>query len=279
MEIITTAQEMSAFSRSKKASGASVGFVPTMGALHQGHLSLVRQSQSTCTVTVVSIFVNPTQFNDPNDLEKYPRTFESDSSLLQEIGVDALFFPSVEQVYPTTLNTEYELDGLDSLMEGPDRPGHFNGVVQVVMRLFDVVDPDVAFFGEKDYQQLAILRHMTAKLGYDIDIIGCPTLRENSGLAMSSRNVRLTETGRLKAAHLKKALDLVQHQLSKGTPVGKAIQAATEYIFSQREIDLKYLELVDSYTLRRATDETKSVRACIAACIDGVRLIDNMQVK
>ena len=195
MKIITTAHEMSAYSLSRREKRLTIGFVPTMGALHEGHLSLIRNAKQSADIVVVSIFVNPTQFNNSSDLDKYPRTFETDKKLLLNEGIDVLFFPTVDEIYPSPETKTYNLDGLDAQMEGPNRPGHFNGVVQVVTRLFEIIKPHVAYFGEKDFQQLAIIRHMTAKLGYDIDIEGMSTIREESGLAMSSRNVRLSPEG------------------------------------------------------------------------------------
>lgn len=250
-----------------------------MGALHAGHISLVELAKRQCNTVIVSVFVNPTQFNDPNDLAKYPRTFESDSEMLEKAGVDALFFPSVEEVYPTDEVRTYELDDLDQLMEGPNRPGHFNGVVQVVTRFFDIITPDLAFFGEKDFQQLAIIRHMTNKLGYATRIFGCPTMREQSGLAMSSRNMRLSEHGKQTATALFRSLEDIRDSFSAGQDIKLAISNGLSVLQTQKGVDLEYLELVDSENLHRADDSTTSIRACIAAYVEGVRLIDNMRVK
>lgn len=177
-----------------KSEGGTIGFVPTMGALHDGHLSLIRQSRANCTHTVGSIFVNPTQFNNPDDLKNYPRTLDTDIRLLEQAGTDILFAPSESEMYPDTAaraaGPAFDLGLLDKVMEGTQRPGHFRGVVQVVHRLFDIVRPDIAFFGEKDFQQLAVIRHMVEVLALPIRIVGCPTQRERDGLAMSSRNVR-----------------------------------------------------------------------------------------
>jgi pantoate--beta-alanine ligase len=279
MQIFTTAHEASNFVQTQKKIGRTIGFVPTMGALHAGHISLVELAKRQSSTVIVSVFVNPTQFNDPNDLAKYPRTFESDSEMLEKAGVDALIFPSVDEVYPTDEVKTYELDGLDQLMEGPNRPGHFNGVVQVVTRFFDIITPDSAFFGEKDFQQLAIIRHMTNKLGYATRIVGCPTMREQSGLAMSSRNMRLSEHGRQTASALFQSLEDVRDSLSAGQDIKMAISRGRSKVLTQKEMDLEYLELVDSENLHRADDSTTSIRACIAAYVEGVRLIDNMQVK
>lgn len=279
MKTITTAKEMIAFSDSRGAAGERVGFVPTMGALHAGHLSLVETARSMNDLVVVSVFVNPTQFNDPKDLEKYPRTLDSDTELLEKSGVDVLFYPSVEEIYPDKTEVVYELDGLDQTMEGPNRPGHFNGVVQVVTRLFDIVKPNSAFFGEKDFQQLSIIRHMAAKLGYSIEIIGCPTMREQSGLAMSSRNMRLSESGHEVAAHISRSLKEIANRISGGERPSDVLTTVLNNLSKEEEIDVEYLALADPITLQPATNNSASIRACIAAYVEGVRLIDNMQVK
>lgn len=279
MKIFTAADKMSSFSVSIKGNGQSIGFVPTMGALHQGHISLVEEAKRVCDVVIVSVFVNPTQFNNPDDLAKYPRTFETDRTMLEKAGVDAVFYPSVDEVYPLHETKHYDLDGLDELMEGPNRPGHFNGVVQVVTRFFDIVSPDIAFFGEKDFQQLAIIRHMTKKLNYSIEVIGCPTVREQSGLAMSSRNMRLSEHGKEIATVLVKALREMKNLADSGADEHEIRLQGMRTIQSEDEIELEYLELVDPQSLKHATNGSTSIRACIAAYVEGVRLIDNMQVK
>ena len=279
MKLITTAKEMSQFSSSTRSTGQTVGFVPTMGALHLGHISLVKQAKQKCDTVVVSVFVNPTQFNDPSDLKNYPRTFESDRALLEEEGVNVMFFPSADEIYPEPLSKTFDMDGLDARMEGPNRPGHFDGVVQVVTRLFDIVQPDVALFGEKDFQQLAILRHMTKKLGYGIEIIGCPTEREASGLAMSSRNVRLSETGRNVASGISALLLRIQRLLSGNRSIQEVLRESKEILDRQEGMELEYLELVNPDSLTLATDDSEHIQACIAVWVEGVRLIDNMQVK
>jgi len=279
MKIITTASEMMEFSAAQTTLGSTVGFVPTMGALHQGHASLVRTAKKENEVTVVSVFVNPTQFNQVADLASYPRTFDQDKAILETEGVDVMFFPSVEEIYPDSETPTYNIDGLDLGMEGPNRPGHFNGVIQVVSRLFDLVKPTKAYFGEKDFQQLAIIKHMTHKLGYAIDVVGCPTLREDDGLAMSSRNTRLTSKGRVTANQISKALVLVRTSLSNGFTLDEAIKTAKANLSIYPTIELEYLELVNPVTLKPASDEDPAVQACIAAWVDGVRLIDNMRVK
>jgi len=279
MRIIITASEMMAFATTQKAAGATIGFVPTMGALHEGHASLMRAAREDNDIVVASVFVNPTQFNQASDLEKYPRTFDSDKALLKKESVDVMFFPSVSEIYPDPTTPSYEMDGLDEGMEGANRPGHFNGVVQVVTRLFELVKPSTAYFGEKDFQQLAIIRHMTKKLGYKIDIVGCPTLREDDGLAMSSRNTRLTTHGRIIANQISKTLILVKAHLAQGKSLNELIEAAKTDLTANPNIKLEYLDLVYPNTLKPAYDEDSAIQACIAVWVDSVRLIDNMRVK
>ena len=279
MKLITTAHEMSEFSRSSKEQGNQVRFIPTMGALHKGHLSLVQQAKSDGGKIVVSVFVNPTQFNELSDLKNYPRTLEADSSLLQSENVDVLFFPSVEEIYPLGKGKTYNLDGLDSSMEGPNRPGHFNGVVEVVTRLFDIVQPSSAYFGEKDFQQLAVIRHMTNKLGYKCNIVGCKTVREANGLAMSSRNTRLSEDGKKTASIISKCLNETKTKIQEGVLINDIATTVSSKLETTNGITLEYFELVDSETLLPAEQQTVNIQACIAAWVDDVRLIDNMQVK
>ncbi|MBP9152736.1 MAG: pantoate--beta-alanine ligase, partial [Flavobacteriales bacterium] len=260
-------------------SGESIGFVPTMGALHLGHISLIKTAKAKCDNVVVSVFVNPTQFNNPNDLQNYPRTFESDRKLLEAVRVDVMFFPSADEIYPAPEAKHYEMNELDAHMEGPNRPGHFDGVVQVVSRLFDIVQPTEAFFGEKDFQQLAIIRHMTKKLGYELEVVGCPTERESSGLAMSSRNVRLSNEGRKLASSINLILSEIKNQLAKNLPASVVLQQAIAHIDQLNGITLEYLELANPQTLQPATDDSAAIQACIALYIEEVRLIDNMRVK
>lgn len=278
MKVISSAQEMTAFSERMRDSNRPIGFVPTMGALHSGHASLVKASTTSNDVTVVSVFVNPTQFNEASDLEKYPRTYDADFKLLSDLGVDVMFYPSVDEVYPEKESKTYELDGLDALMEGPNRPGHFNGVVQVVSRLFDIVKPHKVYFGQKDFQQLAILSYMTKKLGYGIDVIGCPTIREENGLAMSSRNVRLSEKDKNIAQVIYRTLVGLKDDLQKIDFLEARDKALSE-LSKFDSVELEYLELVEPDNLKRATTSSKEIQACIAAWISGVRLIDNMRVK
>lgn len=279
MKIVSTAQEMTAISRSYRNNREVIAFVPTMGALHQGHISLFEKAKKSGTKLVVSVFVNPTQFNNASDLINYPRTFDEDRRILLSAGVDVMFFPSEKEVYPTEGPKQYDLDGLDRNMEGPNRPGHFNGVVQVVSRLFDLVGPTKAFFGEKDFQQLAILRHMSRKLGYRTEIIGCETVRESSGLAMSSRNIRLSEEGKLLAVGLSESLHWIKAQLGEHRSASEVLALARKRLNELDGLTLEYLEMVDPLTLQNVDDRSASIQACVAAFVEGVRLIDNMKVK
>ena len=269
------------------SNGCEVGFVPTMGALHQGHISLVNRAAADCKVVVVSIFVNPTQFNNPVDLEKYPRTIENDCEMLEKAGATIVFIPSIEEIYPKKDNRIFDLGGLDSNGEGPHRPGHFNGVAQVVTRLFDIVKPSYAYFGEKDFQQLAIIRYFTQKLNYPLKIVSCPTVRESDGLAMSSRNQLLTPEHRRVAPTiyktLKKTAKLATAQnLSQICP---APQELTKWVISEIDseplLKTEYAEIVDAFTLRpvNSWDEADEIQLCTAVFAGAVRLIDNIKLK
>lgn len=279
MRIITTASEMTEFVTIQKNNGSTIGFVPTMGALHEGHSSLIRAAKKDNDTVVVSVFVNPTQFNQASDLASYPRTFDADQVILENECVDVMFFPSVNEVYPNSTKPTYDMDRLDQGMEGPNRPGHFNGVVQVVTRFFDLITPTSAYFGEKDFQQLAIIKYMIRKLGYTTTIIGCPTLREKNGLAMSSRNTRLTPEGKATASQISKALIKIKTSLINGAAIGDAVKIGIDKLTKNPAITLEYIEAVNSLTLKPATNEDSEIQVCIAAWIDGVRLIDNMRVK
>jgi len=270
----------------------TTGFVPTMGALHQGHISLVKQALTRTNTVVVSIFVNPTQFNNPNDLAKYPRSVEEDCRLLEEAGASLVFVPGIEDIYPNPDNRIFDLGGLDSNGEGPKRPGHFNGVAQVVTRLFDIVKPAYAFFGEKDFQQLAIIRHFTKEMGYPVEIIACPTLREEDGLAMSSRNLLLTSEHRAAAPAIFKALSAAREKTAQIlhkesprkqddiTPDG-IIREATASIEKSGLLKVEYIEIVNSLNLKLINnwDEAEGIQMCTAVHAGEVRLIDNIKLK
>ena len=258
----------------------TIGFIPTMGALHQGHLSLIKKSQSENDITVVSIFVNPTQFNQQEDLEKYPRTLEEDQKLIRA-HCDYLFFPKVSQVYPKATSSQIDLniEHLTESMEAPNRPGHFEGVVQVVHRLLDIVKPDRLYMGQKDFQQFSIVAYMIKELSLDVRLRVCPTIREEDGLAMSSRNLRLKKAHREKAHIIFDALSMVKKNLEK-----KSVSSLEKNALKMMEIpsfDAEYFEIVDGINLKRVKhpNQHELIVACTACWAGKVRLIDNMILK
>lgn len=271
-------QEIKSLISKLKSDSKTIGFVPTMGALHEGHLSLIRESKKQCDVTVVSIFVNPTQFNDKSDLEKYPRTLEADLRLLKEINTDIVFTPDVDEMYPEEDTRDFDFGFLETVMEGANRPGHFNGVAQIVSKLFDIVEPNFAFFGKKDFQQVAIINSLVENYNYNVKIIACPIKREKSGLAMSSRNERLTEKDRIEAAFINKLLKTAVEK-SKTKSVTEVKELVENEFQKNRKLELEYYEIVDDFSLKSINDwtESKNITACIVAHIGGVRLIDNIQ--
>ncbi len=258
----------------------SIGFVPTMGALHNGHLSLINEAKKHADVVVCSIFVNPTQFNEKSDLDTYPRTVDEDCRKLHKVGVDAVFLPESSGIYPEGhIAKTIDYQGLDHVMEGAKRPGHFDGVVEVVARLFDIVLPDVACFGEKDFQQLAIIRMLVEQHGYPIKIIGCPIIREEHGLAMSSRNERLTSDQRRKAAIINKTLNEMKGLVEFMNPDevedwGRGKLSELDYC------DLEYLEVAEARTLQPIFrwHECESARTFVVARFGDIRLIDNLEL-
>mgnify|MGYP003440051095 FL=1 len=257
----------------------SIGFVPTMGALHEGHLSLVESAKNECDVVVCSIFVNPTQFNDPKDLEKYPRPIEHDIELLEKANCDVLFLPEVEEIYTGKEQWAIDLDGLDEFLEGEIRPGHYQGVTQVVKILFDIVAPTKAFFGQKDYQQLLVISKMVSKLGLNVKLEMCPTVREKDGLAMSSRNIRLSELERKNALALYRALQLVQSEFSIKS-IQQITADATHYLKVSPGIDLEYFQICDGLTLEPvSSNKGSTLVALVAARLGHTRLIDNVILK
>lgn len=265
-----------------KALGLRIGFVPTMGALHAGHLALVEKARRENDKVVVSIFVNPTQFNNPEDLKNYPRTLDSDLKLLEPIGADLVFAPSVNEMYPEGHMPEVpgiDLGTLDKVMEASHRPGHFQGVMQVVANLFRVVQPDVAYFGEKDFQQLAVIRTMTRQLNLPVSIIGCPTVRENDGLAMSSRNTLLSPEERKEATTISKALFYIRDNW-QSKPVDVLISHAISMIEKNGIMKVEYVSAADSDTLEPVKEwsDTTSIRVCAAVRLGKVRLIDNIGI-
>lgn len=258
----------------------NIGFVPTMGALHEGHVSLVEKSVAKCKHTIVSIFVNPTQFNNKQDLATYPRTLEADCALLEKSGVSIVFAPSVNDIYPQEDTRIFDMAGLDKTGEGPRRPGHFNGVVQVVTRLFDIVKPAFAFFGEKDFQQVAIIKHFVKKLSYPLEIVPCPIIREADGLAKSSRNTLLTAEQREAAPHIYKVISKANALKGCMSPK-QVIEALTKEIDANPLLETEYIEIVDAETLRCIDEwsDAKELRLWCAVYARPVRLIDNIKIE
>jgi pantoate--beta-alanine ligase len=259
--------------------GKSIGFVPTMGALHEGHLSLVRQAKAQNDVVVCSIFVNPTQFNDLRDFEKYPRTIESDKALLISAGCDVLFAPRTAEVYPVPDTVRYNLGRVAEMLEGAHRPGHFNGVASVVKRLFEAVCPHRAYFGLKDYQQFLVIKALVHNYSIPVEVVGCETVRDTDGLAMSSRNALLDPLARQLAVHLHKALLAVQTALPT-TPIPDLERVGLDYLVAIPEIQPEYVAVVHAQTLEPANEQSRGqeLRALIAAKLGGVRLIDNVSL-
>lgn len=257
----------------------SIGFVPTMGALHQGHISLVEQAKAQNDFILVSIFVNPTQFNNSEDLEKYPRTEAEDTFLLEKAGVDAVFIPSVEDMYPQGANSQsFQLNGLENQMEGKFRPGHFDGVGTIVNRFFEIIQPTKAYFGEKDFQQLRIIQQMVENLNLDLEIVPVAIKREEDGLAMSSRNKRLTEEMRSESPIIYQIL-----QKAKDFLVNNSIEATKKMVekeFATTNLELEYFEIADENTLESVSefDSSHNIRAFIAVFAGEIRLIDNLKL-
>ena len=280
MKLVHTIQELRAELDIQRKAGKKIGFVPTMGALHEGHASLVRRAVAENDVVVVSDFVNPTQFNDKNDLLKYPRTLEADCELLEKEGAAYVFAPSVEEVYPEPDTRQFSYAPLDTVMEGKYRPGHFNGVCQVVSKLFIMVEPDKAYFGEKDFQQLAIIREMVKQMNFSLEIVGCPIVREADGLALSSRNARLSEEERLQALSISKTLFQSKEYAATHT-VEETQKFVEDGIAAAEGLELEYFELVDGTTLQKIStwDETNYAVGCITVYCGEVRLIDNIKYK
>ena len=275
MEFITTARELSA-ALSGSGNPAQVGFVPTMGALHQGHISLVERAVRENETVVVSIFVNPTQFNNISDLELYPRTLEADLKLLEATGCRYVFAPSVEEIYPEPDNRKFDFGNLGMAMEGQFRPGHFNGVAQVVSRLFSIVEPSKAYFGLKDFQQLAIIREMVRQLHLPVEIVPCEIVREQGGLAMSSRNERLSAEGRRNASRIYQVLSGSEN-LTGSFSVADLAAWITREINKNPFLSVEYVEIVDETTLGKVIHWQQPGRkvVCVAVWCENVRLIDN----
>ena len=280
MKLVHTINELRAELAIQRQAGKKIGLVPTMGALHEGHASLVRRAVAENDIVVVSDFVNPTQFNDKNDLLKYPRTLDADCELLEKEGADYVFAPSVEEIYPEPDTRQFSYAPLDTVMEGKYRPGHFNGVCQIVSKLFMIVEPDKAYFGEKDFQQLAIIREMVKQMEFPLQIIGCPIVREFDGLALSSRNARLSEEQRQQALGISKALFLSKDYAETHT-VEETQKFVEQAIADAEGLELEYFELVDGITLQKisAWEDTDYAVGCITVFCGDVRLIDNIKYK
>ncbi len=282
MKIIHTVKELQSELAAYRNSNQSIGLVPTMGALHAGHVSLVQKSVADNEVTVVSVFVNPTQFNDKNDLAKYPRTLEQDCQLLETQGATIVFTPSESEMYPEPDTRVFSYPPLDTVMEGEFRPGHFNGVCQIVSKLFAFVLPDRVYFGEKDFQQLAIVRRMAQDLFPKLEVIGCPIVRETDGLALSSRNARLSAAERKEALTISKVL-FASVDYAKNHSVKETIKSVVQGIAANPALELEYFELVDGNTLQAIQDwkDTDYAVGCITVYCgaDRVRLIDHITYK
>jgi pantoate--beta-alanine ligase len=277
-QILRTVAELRALVRGWKAAGETVGVVPTMGALHDGHLSLARAARRDCDRVIVTIFVNPRQFNNADDLKKYPRTEEADAALLAKVPVDVIFAPPVDEVYPDGFATSVSVAGVSEPLEGRMRPGHFDGVATVVTKLFGMSEAHRAYFGQKDWQQLQVVQKLVADLNLPVAIIGCETIREADGLAMSSRNVRLTPEGRGKAPVLYAAIMAAAADIRAGQSDRMAIREAAEKMRAAGFDRVEYIELRDAATLMPSGDPGRPRRMLAAVWLDGVRLIDNIPV-
>lgn len=278
METITNSEELRRALGSRDRSG--IGFVPTMGALHAGHRSLVERARRECATVVVSVFVNPTQFNDKTDLKNYPRTPEADLRLLEEVGADYVFMPSVEEVYPEPDTRTFDFGMIDKVMEGATRPGHFNGVAQVVSRLFDLVKPAKAYFGEKDFQQIAVIREMVRQLRIPVEIVPCPIVRGEDGLALSSRNTLLDTAHRTAAPYMYKVLKAAVEKSHQTTPDQLAAWV-TAQVESNPLLKVIYFQVVDAATMQqvRTWEESPVIQGCIAVQAGDIRLIDNIKLR
>ena len=277
MNIYKSIEDLQAFVEAERAKGLRIAFVPTMGALHAGHLSLVRRALSECDRCIVSVFVNPTQFNDPRDLETYPRTLEADSTLLASVGTSALFAPEVSTIYPEEDTRTFDVGAVAEVMEGRYRPGHFNGVMQVVSRLFDIVRPDCAYFGEKDFQQIAVIRAMVRLIGSPVEIIACPIVREADGLALSSRNIRLSAEERREAPQIYRILSESRSWAKEMSPQ-QVIDRVTEQVNAVPHLRVEYFEIVDTDSLQpiASWSDSPAPHGCITVYCGEVRLIDNI---
>jgi pantoate--beta-alanine ligase len=280
MQILTTAAGLQAYTEQARQAGKRVGLVPTMGALHAGHIQLVQVARNECNEVIVSIFVNPTQFNNADDFRLYPRVPEADAALLEPAGCTALFVPSVEEMYPRPTVLRFDFGALEQVMEGAHRPGHFNGVATVVSKLFHLARPHRAYFGQKDWQQVAVVRQLVADLSFDLEIVACPTIREADGLAMSSRNRRLDAPARAVAPLLYQVLSAAAAQVRQGVRPAQVQAHALATLAQEPSIAPEYMEVADAQTLQPLDDYVpgRAVVLCLAAHLGGVRLIDNVVV-
>jgi pantoate--beta-alanine ligase len=277
MKVRTTVEGMRAAARVARLGGLRVGIVPTMGALHEGHLSLVRAAKAQCEAVVVSIFVNPLQFGPNEDLAKYPRNFERDCELLREEDVDFVFAPTVEELYPEKAMTYVTVEGMNDKLCGRSRPGHFRGVTTVVAKLFNIVEPNMAFFGQKDAAQVAIIRRMVRDLNFPVEIIACPIVREPDGLAMSSRNAYLSAQERKSALVLNRALRAVEEHFRQGERTTAGLVSPGQDVIAQEHgVKLDYLEIVDPDSLEPFEVVNRTALAAVAAFVGSTRLIDNV---
>lgn len=282
MYIAETVKELTDFLEQERTAGKTIGFVPTMGALHAGHASLVSRSVKENDITVVSIFVNPTQFNDKNDLANYPRTLKSDAQLLERIGTDYVFAPNAEEIYPEPDTRYFDYPPITSVMEGPRRPGHFNGVCQIVSKLFDIVKPHRAYFGEKDFQQIAVVRAMIEELHFPVELCPCPIVREENGLALSSRNTLLTDEERKLAVNISRIL-FFSVDYAQNHSVEETQGFVVNTLNALNGLDVEYFEIVNAHTLQNVTAWTDAteIQGCITVYCGKkpIRLIDNIKYK
>jgi pantoate--beta-alanine ligase len=277
MKIFESSEQVRAAVRAAKSDGRRIGFVPTMGALHEGHMSLVRAARQQCPYVVVSVFVNPTQFGPNEDFEKYPRNPERDRQMLEAEGVSLLFAPSVEEMYPAGATTFVTVENLSDKLCGRSRPGHFRGVATVVSTLFHIIEPDLAFFGQKDAAQAAIIRRMARDLKFDVRIVVCPTVRESDGLAMSSRNAYLSPSERKQALVLFRALSRVQTLADQGNAGSSNLMAAAKSVLAEEPgVRLDYVEIVDPESLEPVSEVSKGALVAMAAFVGKTRIIDNV---
>jgi pantoate--beta-alanine ligase len=280
METIHTLEWMKQVARKARADGRLVGFVPTMGALHEGHLSLLRAAQQQCSPVIASIFVNPTQFGPSEDLEKYPRQMEADRAALEELRVDYLFAPTAKEMYPDGFRTFVQVEGLSERLEGKSRPGHFRGVSTVVLKLFEIVQPNYAFFGRKDAQQARIIRQMAADLNLDTHVMTCPIVREAEGLAMSSRNAYLRPDERRAATALYRALAAAKKEIAAGERDAMRLAGVMRGVLSgETLLSVDYADIVDADTFEPVTRLRRSCLAVLAVFVGKTRLIDNMVIE